>query len=247
MMNAGAQTASTGPLAAGAADGGAVTDKADAAGRLLARLSVLPVLLLMAWLLAGLPLLLAGHFTPMLMLVVSVPLAVALAVFGLRWIPDRCQGVLSGPGPRSQHALVGGHCRGSGGGRVRRRGSSSITPSRSSCCVIRRPTPSSDTGSRTTAPCRYRRTRAAFGGLHKGFTFGSPAFYEVGDRIVPQFMAGLPMVLAAGFWIGGIGARAGGGAGARGVRNPHLRRPDRPAGRAAVGAGGGPGACALAS
>ena len=40
----------------------------DAAGRLLGRLSVLPALLAMAWLLAGLPLLLAGRFTPVLML-----------------------------------------------------------------------------------------------------------------------------------------------------------------------------------
>src|SRR6185437_13604868 len=35
-----------------------------AAGRLLGRLSVLPALLVMAWLLAGLPLLLADRFTP---------------------------------------------------------------------------------------------------------------------------------------------------------------------------------------
>ena len=33
----------------------------DTAGRLLGRLSVLPALLVMAWLLAGLPLLLLGH------------------------------------------------------------------------------------------------------------------------------------------------------------------------------------------
>ena len=50
----------------------------DAAGRLLGRLSVLPALLAMAWLLAGLPLLLLGRFTPVLMLVVSVPLAALL-------------------------------------------------------------------------------------------------------------------------------------------------------------------------
>ena len=41
---------------------------------------MLPALLAMAWLLAGLPLLLLGWFTPALMLVVSVPVAVVLLV-----------------------------------------------------------------------------------------------------------------------------------------------------------------------
>src|SRR5215470_12372988 len=66
----------------------------DRAGRLLARLSVLPALLAMAWLLAGLPLLLAGRFTPVLTLVVAVPLAVLLVYLGLRWIPGRWQSAL---------------------------------------------------------------------------------------------------------------------------------------------------------
>ena len=39
----------------------------------------------MAWLLAGLPLLLAGRFTPVLTLAVSVPLAGVLIYLGLRW------------------------------------------------------------------------------------------------------------------------------------------------------------------
>src|SRR5215813_6341020 len=69
------------------------------AGRLLGRLSVLPALLAMAWLLAGLPLLLAGRFTPVLMLVVAVPLAVLLVYLGLRWIPGRWQSALP-QGPR---------------------------------------------------------------------------------------------------------------------------------------------------
>ncbi len=47
---------------------------------------MLPALLAMAWLLAGLPLLLAGRFTPVLMLAVSVPLAGVLIYLGLRWL-----------------------------------------------------------------------------------------------------------------------------------------------------------------
>ncbi len=42
---------------------------------------------------------------------------------------------------------------------------------------------------------RRRRTRAS--------TFASLGFYQSGTTIVPQFMAGLPMVLAIGVWAGG--------------------------------------------
>ena len=204
-MNAGAQTASTGPLAAGVADGGRVTDRPDVAGRLLARLSVLPLLLLMAWLLAGLPLLLAGYFTPTLMLAVSVPLAVALVVFGLRWIPDRCQGVLSGPGSRSSTpwwVVIAVVAVAVGFGLWQ-------FVYHSQQIIVQRDPASyaqfgywiAHHGSLPIPP-----DIAAFGGSNKGFTFASPAFFRVGDSIVPQFMAGLPMVLGAGYWIGGIGA-----------------------------------------
>src|SRR5260370_10170860 len=46
--------------------------------------------------------------------------------------------------------------------------------------------------------------RAAFGGTHHVLTFSSFAYYKVGSSVVPQFMAGLPMILAAGFWVGGV-------------------------------------------
>ena len=48
--------------------------------------------------------------------------------------------------------------------------------------------------------------RAAFSGTHHVLTFGSFAYYQVGSAVVPQFMAGLPMILASGFWAGGVTA-----------------------------------------
>ena len=46
--------------------------------------------------------------------------------------------------------------------------------------------------------------RAAFGDVHNSsFNFSSFAYYQVGNTVVPQFMAGLPMVLAGAMWIGG--------------------------------------------
>src|SRR6266851_5756225 len=101
-MSVGARTETSGPSAPEVADGNGTAVRGDAAGRLFGRLSVLPALLVMAWLLAGLPLLLLGWFTPVLMLVVSVPLAVLLVAFGLRWIPGRWQGPL--PVRKPEHA-----------------------------------------------------------------------------------------------------------------------------------------------
>ena len=69
-----------GPSAADAACGG----QADIAGRLLGRLSVLPALLVASWLLAGFPLLLIGHFTPVLTLAVAEGWH-ALVVGSPRW------------------------------------------------------------------------------------------------------------------------------------------------------------------
>src|SRR5580693_6502954 len=84
-----------GSAAGNVAGGDQATAPPDAAGRLLGRLSVLPALLAMAWLLAGLPLLLAGAFTPVLTLVLSVP----LAGLGLRWTPGRRPDAEPAPGP----------------------------------------------------------------------------------------------------------------------------------------------------
>ena len=57
---------------------------------------------MLAWLLAGLPLLLLGWFTPVLTLVISVPLAAALVLAGLRWIP----GLRQEPGPAPEQACA---------------------------------------------------------------------------------------------------------------------------------------------
>ena len=47
---------------------------------------------------------------------------------------------------------------------------------------------------------------AAFGGPHPGLGFASSNYYPRGTGIVPQFMTGMPLVLAAAVWLGGIPA-----------------------------------------
>ncbi|HYA51724.1 MAG TPA: hypothetical protein VEG33_11180, partial [Streptosporangiaceae bacterium] len=176
----------------------------DTAGRLLGRLSVLPALLAMAWLLAGLPLLLAGRFTPVLMLVVSVPLAAAGIYLGLRWLPGRWPGALPAPGPqraRTPWWAVAGVVvvAAAFGAHQLIYHSQQIIVLRDPASYIQFAAWISQHGS-----LPIPQARAAFGGTHQVLQFNSPAFYQVGGAIVPQFMAGLPMVLAAGFWIGGV-------------------------------------------
>src|SRR5581483_9908314 len=47
---------------------------------------------------------------------------------------------------------------------------------------------------------------AAFGGPHPGLSFATSNFYPRGTGIVPQFMTGTPLALAAAIWAGGIPA-----------------------------------------
>ena len=176
-----------------------------AAGRLLGRLSVLPVLLAMAWLLAGLPLLLAGRFTPVLMLVVSVPLAALLIYLGLRWIPGRWQSALP-QGPqraRTPWWAVAGviAVAAAFGAHQLIYHSQQIIVQRDPASYMQFAYWIAHHGS-----LPIPQARAAFGGTHQLLHFDSLAFYQVGGNVVPQFMAGLPMVVAAGFWAGGVGA-----------------------------------------
>jgi hypothetical protein len=47
---------------------------------------------------------------------------------------------------------------------------------------------------------------AAFNGPHADLSFASVNYYPHGSGIVPQFMTGMPMVLAASVWLGGLPA-----------------------------------------
>ena len=191
--------------------GGRPAGASPAAGRLLGRLSVLPALLVMAWLLAGLPLLLLGRFTPPLMLAVSVPLAVVLLVVGLRAIPGRWPAVRPDASPGQQGApgqegapwwAVAGVVTVALG-----LGAEQLIYHSEQVIVLRDPASYMQFAAWIArhGSLPIPQYRAAFGGPHL-LTFASPAFYHVGGSIVPQFMAGLPMALAAAFWAGGVSA-----------------------------------------
>lgn len=198
------QTQAADSPAPGAADQGQTENVPDAAARLLSRLSVVPALIVTAWLLAGLPLLLAGEFRPALMLGISVPLAVVLLWLGLRWVPGRSHSAVPARDPRHARtpwwAVAGVLVIAAGFGVFQIvYHSGFILPNRDPGSYFQFGYWISHHGS-----LPIPQDAAAFGGFHHVLNFQSFAYYQVGHSVVPQFMAGLPMALAAAFWGGGV-------------------------------------------
>jgi hypothetical protein len=166
-------------------------------GRLLARVSVLPALVVSAWLLAALPLLLAGWFRPIPALL-TLPVVAGVALVGWRAldgsplaaggrddVPWWTTGGIIAVGVGS--ALVNGVLH-------------------SEQLILRRDAASyAQIGhwlaghGRLPIPVQLE----AFGGIHDGLAVGSGAFYADGGSAIPQFMSGLPMTLAGAEWLAG--------------------------------------------
>ncbi len=189
----------------------------DTAGLLLARLTVAPTLLAAAFLLASFPLLLIGWFRPAPVMLLSRLVAAVIVPVGLRRVPGLRAATQQARDSR-RWALPGDPEQ-----REARR-----TPwwplvsllvialaffafqaaYHSQFILITR-----DPGSYMQfavwisghGSLPIPTDSAAFGGA-KGVWFQGFAMYQVGDSITPQFMAGLPMALAAAHWVGGINA-----------------------------------------
>jgi hypothetical protein len=179
---------------------GAAGQRDDIAGSALARLTTLPVMLIMAWLLPGLPLLLAGDFVPVPMLLISAPLLVALVVNGLRVVPSRW--------PRLIPGRAGDRARGSWFGllatvAVAAGFAAWQLVERSQSVIVLR-----DQGTYLQAgywlaqhgSLPIPQSLSAFGGAHTGLSFSSIGFFSHGTSVVPSLTSGLPMLLAGGFW-----------------------------------------------
>ena len=189
-----------------AGDGGRTAEVPNAAGRLLGRLSVLPALLAMAWLLTGLPLLMLGWFTWPLMVALSVPVAAVAVIGGLRWIPDRWPGTLpargAGQAGTPWWAVAGVIVVAAAFG------AEQLIYHSQQIIIVRDPASYIQFGAWIArhGSLPIPQSRAAFGGTHHLLIFSSPGYFQVGGSIVPQFMAGMPMLLAAAFWAGGVSA-----------------------------------------
>lgn len=140
------------------------------------------------WLLASLPLLLAGVYRPVPATLLAGPAALALAWLVLRRCPR-----LDGPAWAGWLTLVVVA------------GFLVLAWSFSSEHVVLRRDPGSYT--------LYAQWLSAHGILPipasarvfgPGVTFSSPGFYAAGGSVVPQFLPGTPLLLAAAGWVGGL-------------------------------------------
>jgi hypothetical protein len=202
-MSLGARMKASGPAVAGMSDQDQSADQGNRAGLLLAQLSLLPALLVTGWLVVGLPLLLAGVFKPALMLALSIPVMAAAVYLGWRglsgWRAEE-RGTRSAVGSAPWWSVIGVIVVALAFGVDQMIFHSQfIIVTRDPASYIQFGAWLSGHGSLPIPP-----DTAAFGGISHNLSFQSAAYFQVGQTVVPQFMAGLPMVLAAGFWIGGV-------------------------------------------
>ena len=162
----------------------------------LARLTVAPALIVVAWLVVALPLLLAGAFTIGPALALFVPVLAITLFLGFRG--TRRDSHLAAR-PASWWAVAG----------VLIVAVAFMALQLAMCSeqiVVRRdPATYVQFANWLTDNSRLpiSQFRWAFGGGDPALSYGSPGFYQRGTEIVPQFMAGNPLILTLGGWIGG--------------------------------------------
>ncbi|MGH3295316.1 MAG: hypothetical protein ACRDP7_26320 [Trebonia sp.] len=184
-------------------------------GRAFAAITVAPALLAIAWLVPGTGMLLAGRLLPLPMVVIFAPLAVALCYFAIVRLPvswrrfseaEPDAGPVSGPVSVERKAdapavaLVAMLAIAAGFGVWQ-------AVFRSEQVFV-----TSDPGVYLQygywiaqhGTARIPESAAAFGGA-AGLDFATPGFAATGGSITPAFLPGLPLVLAGGTWLGGLG------------------------------------------
>jgi hypothetical protein len=181
-------------------------DFRDATGLLLGRLTALPALVFLPFLLAGFPLLLIGYFKPIPVIAAWLALTVLIVPYVWRRIPSVAGAADSStagagrakPTPRwTLWSLIAISVAFGVFQAVYH--SQFIIVEYDAASYMQFANWISGHGT-TIIP----QNAVAFGGHPASITYASAAFYQVGNHIVPQFMAGLPMVLSLGFWAGGM-------------------------------------------
>jgi hypothetical protein len=170
---------------------------------LFGAVTVVPALLAAAWFLPGLPLLLSGRLAAPPLVFMFSPLAAGLCYFALRQRPADWPGFgRTGrkPVPWWSVAATGAIAAGFAVWQVAERTEQVI--------VLRDPAAYLQVASWIArhGSLPIPSQAEAFGGAHQGLTFASAGYYPTGTGLVPQFMTGLPLVLAAAIWLGGIPA-----------------------------------------
>lgn len=161
-------------------------------GLVLVWLTAAPAIAVVAWLLVALPLLFAGAFRPAPAVACFVPVVAVLGWLGLRraprWMDASWWSVAALVGVSVGFAVLQVLMV-----------SEQIIVRRDPASYVQFATWIADHGSLPIP--QYREAFGAAGGT---LSYESPAFYARDGSIVPQFMAGLPLLLAAGHWLGGL-------------------------------------------
>jgi hypothetical protein len=172
--------------------------------------TIVPALLLIAWLVPGLILLLAGRFLPAPMVLISVPIAVALTMLAARHLPGRWPILDSKEEATAAKAKSRSWAAWWGMG-----GTVAIAVAFAAWQLA----VSSPQFIVSRDPGAYAQlaywiadhgvlpipaSLSAFGGAHPGLSFASFGFTSHGTAVVPGLTTGLPIVLAAGMWVHGV-------------------------------------------
>ncbi|HSR83813.1 MAG TPA: hypothetical protein VLM11_06480 [Streptosporangiaceae bacterium] len=183
---------------------------ADIAGTVFARLTVLPAVLIVSWLIPGVLLVLAGNLLPIPMVLISVSVATVLTVNGLRVVPASWPRLLSTaraaePGWLTWFGLLATVVV------VAALTAWQLSESSAAVIVARDQGTYFQTGywiaQQGSLP--IPQTLSAFGTVHSGLNFASTGFLVRGTAIYPGVLPGLPLLLAGGFWVHGFaGAQA---------------------------------------
>ncbi|MFI7641456.1 hypothetical protein [Nonomuraea sp. NPDC049400] len=162
------------------------------AGRVLAVVSMAPVVAVAGWLLAGVPLLLLGWFRPVPAVLLGVGLAFLLGRYALRRLPETVEAsgwhTAAVVGVAVASAVFNGIFH-----------TEQLIVRRDPATYAQYAVWLAEHGS---LPIPF--DLAAFGGPDPALHFDSVGFYPYGGAVVPQFMPGMPLIGAFGHWLGGL-------------------------------------------
>ncbi len=178
---------------------------------MFAAITVVPAMLAAAWLLPGFPLLLAGRFFAPPMVFMFAPLAVGLCYFALRQLPATWPGFRPRPAgaPKSARKPVPWWTVAATVAVAAAFAAWQIAEHTQQIIFLRDPATYLQVGYWIAHHGSLPITGSpdAFGaGPHTGLSFASVNYYPRGSGIVPQFMTGMPIVVAAAIWLGEVPA-----------------------------------------
>ncbi|MGH3251808.1 MAG: hypothetical protein ACRDOI_37130, partial [Trebonia sp.] len=181
-------------------------DARDRAGLLLGRLTLVPALVFVTFMLTSFPLLLIGYFKPIPVIAAWLVLTVAVVPYVWRRIPSvtgAADGGTAGQGlakPTPRWALWSLVAVSVAFGAFQAvYHSQFVIVEYDAASYMQFANWISQHGTAVIA-----ENSQFFGGHPASITYASAAFFQVDGHVVPQFMAGMPMVLSLGFWAGGM-------------------------------------------